>query len=125
MQSLIVLLLSIRYYTSGLLQLEYNWLTNNFTETINSQNKGRWNSSKNDFINFSSEELISLANLYGYHPNPKFNPYTKTNDSVKKQDIPVIFDARDEWPECTSIGTIRNQGRCGASWVTISFHIKL
>jgi hypothetical protein len=29
---------------------------------------------------------------------------------------PTSFDARDKWPDCPSIGTIRNQGGCGSCW---------
>ena len=31
-------------------------------------------------------------------------------------DIPESFDARKAWPECPSIGEIRDQGNCGSCW---------
>ena len=30
--------------------------------------------------------------------------------------LPVAFDARTAWPHCDSIGTPREQGRCGSCW---------
>jgi len=30
--------------------------------------------------------------------------------------LPSSFDARAHWPDCVSIGTIRNQGPCGSCW---------
>ncbi|KHJ79552.1 hypothetical protein OESDEN_20798, partial [Oesophagostomum dentatum] len=31
-------------------------------------------------------------------------------------DIPETFDAREAWPECKSIKTIRDQSSCGSCW---------
>ncbi|EYB96051.1 hypothetical protein Y032_0154g3013 [Ancylostoma ceylanicum] len=30
------------------------------------------------------------------------------------------FDARTQWPECRSIGTIRDQSACGSCWAVSS-----
>jgi len=30
--------------------------------------------------------------------------------------VPTSFDARTQWPNCTSIGTIQNQAECGSCW---------
>ncbi|CDW55317.1 Peptidase C1 domain containing protein [Trichuris trichiura] len=32
--------------------------------------------------------------------------------------IPEVFDARQKWPECDSIGQIRDQSNCGSCWAT-------
>ncbi|VDM67224.1 unnamed protein product [Strongylus vulgaris] len=32
------------------------------------------------------------------------------------EEIPESFDAREKWPECTSIYTIRDQANCGSCW---------
>uniref|UniRef100_A0A5K3FWQ9 Pept_C1 domain-containing protein n=1 Tax=Mesocestoides corti TaxID=53468 RepID=A0A5K3FWQ9_MESCO len=53
------------------------------------------------------------------------NPYGRTL-SIKthypllflgKEALPKEFDARKAWPNCPSIGEIRDQGACGACWV--------
>ena len=33
--------------------------------------------------------------------------------------LPDEFDARTEWPECPSIGEIRDQGACGSCYVSV------
>ncbi|RCN47359.1 papain family cysteine protease [Ancylostoma caninum] len=35
---------------------------------------------------------------------------------VYGDDPPASFDARTHWPECSSIGTIRDQSSCGSCW---------
>jgi len=32
------------------------------------------------------------------------------------KDIPETFDARTQWPNCPTIGEIRDQGSCGSCW---------
>jgi len=32
------------------------------------------------------------------------------------EDIPTSFDSRQQWPNCSSIGTIQNQAECGSCW---------
>lgn len=34
-------------------------------------------------------------------------------------DIPDSFDARTAWPNCPSIGEVRDQGSCGSCWVSV------
>lgn len=31
--------------------------------------------------------------------------------------LPDSFDARQQWPKCTTVGQIRDQGSCGSCWV--------
>ena len=35
---------------------------------------------------------------------------------LNNKDIPEEFDARSNWPHCTSISEIRDQGSCGSCW---------
>ena len=32
------------------------------------------------------------------------------------ESIPDSFDSRTNWPDCPSIGNIRDQGECGSCW---------
>ena len=34
-----------------------------------------------------------------------------------REDVPDTFDARMQWPNCLSIGDIRDQSACGSCWV--------
>ncbi|KAF2355308.1 Peptidase C1A papain C-terminal [Trinorchestia longiramus] len=35
---------------------------------------------------------------------------------LESPNIPVNFDAREQWPDCRSVREIRNQGCCGSCW---------
>ena len=35
---------------------------------------------------------------------------------VDEKNIPESFDSRNNWPECSSIREIRDQGSCGSCW---------
>ncbi|EYB95961.1 hypothetical protein Y032_0154g2965 [Ancylostoma ceylanicum] len=39
---------------------------------------------------------------------------------VRNIELPESFDARDHWPECKSIGIIRDQSACGSCWAVAS-----
>jgi len=34
----------------------------------------------------------------------------------KRADLPDTFDAREQWPQCPTIGEIRDQSSCGSCW---------
>lgn len=40
------------------------------------------------------------------------------NEFDKNNPIPSMFDARIRWPNCKSIGDVKNQGACKSGWVT-------
>ena len=37
---------------------------------------------------------------------------------ARTMNIPENFDSREHWPNCPSIGDIRNQGKCGSCYVS-------
>ena len=37
--------------------------------------------------------------------------------------LPDEFDSRTEWPECPSIGEVRDQGACGSCYVRIAYFL--
>jgi len=40
----------------------------------------------------------------------------KTDFSISVQDLPAQFSSIDNWPNCPSIATIRDQSACGSCW---------
>lgn len=41
----------------------------------------------------------------------------------KSEKLPDNFDARNHWPNCPTIGEIRDQGSCGSCWVSVLHHL--
>lgn len=46
------------------------------------------------------------------------DPLYKSNGSIPKE-----FDARKQWKNCSTIGSIRDQGNCGSCWVNNNCYI--
>jgi cathepsin B len=49
-------------------------------------------------------------------PNLPPSPHAEDLAAAGPDPPPAAFDARDAWPDCASIGEIRNQGTCGSCW---------
>jgi len=67
-------------------------------------------------INFegaSSDELRVLLGVKGSH---KFLPVLDRSTLRMDGPLPATFDARQQWPACPTISTIRDQGCCGDCW---------
>jgi len=45
---------------------------------------------------------------------PQLPPNVHADDVIAS--VPTSFDARTQWPQCTSIQTIRDQSACGSCW---------
>ena len=43
------------------------------------------------------------------------NPSTTAVSRVL-DDLPTSFDAREQWPDCSNLQTVRDQGQCGSCW---------
>ena len=66
------------------------------------------------FLN-SSNRYLNDATLGSSEIFEHFISREKTK-SFKKLDLPENFDSREAWPNCPSIGEIRDQGSCGSCW---------
>ncbi|XP_025206249.1 cathepsin B-like [Melanaphis sacchari] len=91
------------------------FLSKNYINTINN-NARTWKAG----INFHPETplkfILRLLGSKGVKdsltgPFKSHDPLYKTNIS-----IPIEFDARKQWKNCTTIRTIRDQGNCGSCW---------
>ncbi|XP_053205105.1 uncharacterized protein LOC128389527 [Panonychus citri] len=71
--------------------------------------------------NFEGYSLSFVDNLVGTLEEPKESIKSKSNQINNNEnqidiDLPEHFDAREVWPNCDSIATIRDQGACGSCW---------
>ncbi|XP_026815572.1 cathepsin B-like [Rhopalosiphum maidis] len=91
------------------------FLNENYINTINNNAK-TWKAG----INFHPETplkfILGLLGSKGVKVSST-GPY-KSQDQLYKSNtsIPTEFDARKRWKNCTTIGTIRDQGNCGSCW---------
>jgi len=51
----------------------------------------------------------------GFIPNPEAKAKFPVVSNVRP-DIPESFNATEQWPQCSTIGTIYNQAECGSCW---------
>jgi len=58
--------------------------------------------------------MQEVKQLLGWKPNgKKLAPLATANNL---QQLPSSFDSATNWPQCTTIGTIYDQARCGSCW---------
>lgn len=65
--------------------------------------------------NFKMSELTRVRNMLGVIKGPNYKKLPVLRHEVPN-DIPATFDARQKWPQCQTIGEIRDQGSCGSCW---------
>jgi len=80
-------------------------------DAINAANVG-WKAGVNE--KFASVTLREAQQLCGAILTDKVKLPEVTYDEVG--DLPESFDAREQWPQCRSIGHIRDQANCGSCW---------
>jgi cathepsin B len=84
------------------------YLTENFISKINSL-QSTWTAEPSKFMSWSK---ASIKRLMGVHPD--HFQQIKHVDILRHEvpnDLPVNFDAREQWPNCPSIKEVRDQGR--------------
>jgi len=74
---------------------------------------GQWTPEKNKFNSWS---MPSITRLLGVPASHIGKPSKLPRLTHKIQALPVSFDARINWPNCPSIGEVRDQGSCGSCW---------
>lgn len=92
-----------------------NLVHNDFDRIIEHVNQASttWKAGYNFGPAYKPEHLMGLC---GTIMGQKLLPVKKTLRSMPRSDLPENFDSREAWPECPSIGEVRDQGSCGSCW---------
>nr|AAL89717.1 cathepsin B [Apriona germarii] len=86
--------------------------TEAFIQSIN-EKATTWTARKN-FEGRTPEQLKALADVIGINRDPNVTLPVVFHEAISG--IPDSFDAREQWPFCESIRTIRDEGACGSCW---------
>jgi len=65
--------------------------------------------------NFEEHQLDHVKKMLGVRASPVDMKLPVLTHEVPN-DLPEEFDARKQWPNCPSIGEVRDQGSCGSCW---------
>ncbi|KAK5581300.1 hypothetical protein RB653_001331 [Dictyostelium firmibasis] len=69
-----------------------------------------WVEEKNDQF-----DNIKIGSLLGFKKSAN-RPHIPVKTFDSSIQVPTTFDSQTNWPNCTSIGEIQNQARCGSCW---------
>jgi len=73
-----------------------------------------WKAGENK--NFRHMSMSAIRGMMGVKMTGDIVLPVETNDHISNDDIPDEFDARKQWPNCPTIGDIRDQANCGSCW---------
>nr|BAC65419.1 cathepsin B [Pandalus borealis] len=90
---------------------ELDPLSDEFLELLQSKQM-TWKAGRNFAKDISKDFLKSLNCV---RKNPDI-PKLPLKNVTPTKEIPVEFDAREQWPHCPCIDEIRDQGNCGSCW---------
>jgi cathepsin B len=75
--------------------------------------KTTWKAGQNS--NFKHMSMPVIRAMMGVRAGGIELP-VETNEHISSNDLPDNFDARQQWPDCPTIGEIRDQSNCGSCW---------
>jgi len=83
---------------------------------VNSNPDATWVAGHNFHADYKLDDVKRLCGAWdnAAYDTDRTIPERFTKSEAK--DIPATFDSRTQWPNCTVIGEIRDQGACGSCW---------
>ncbi|KAL5269842.1 hypothetical protein ACHWQZ_G003344 [Mnemiopsis leidyi] len=91
----------------------FDLLGDEMIELLNKQPNMTWTAGRN----FAGQNIEDAIKLLGSLKNPMYKKKLPTMwHNLDLESIPHSFDSRTNWPDCPSIGNIRDQGECGSCW---------
>ncbi|KER31414.1 hypothetical protein T265_02327 [Opisthorchis viverrini] len=89
-------------------------LSDQIIHYINHKANTTWKAAKNSRFKTPSDVRRVLGTL----PDPNGFRLEKRCliSTIREQELPESFDAREMWPHCSSISEIRDQSNCGSCW---------
>lgn len=89
------------------------YITDEYLAQINSV-QSTWKAGSNKFQFWSKTSIKRLMGVLPDHAEKLKELDVLVHDVPN--DLPVSFDARDQWPNCPTIKEVRDQGSCGSCW---------
>ena len=88
----------------------------NFDEIIEKVNSAslNWKAGTNFNTNYKPKHISGLCGTV--MGEDRLPVKERTFRSEQFDQLPENFDSREKWPECASIGEVRDQGSCGSCW---------
>jgi len=92
-------------------------ITKSLVDRINSLPHNNWKASTEQGSLLSRATIAEAKALLGVRPGgPKLRQKQDHEFTVQPEDVPATFDSRTNWPNCPTIGMIRDQSACGTCW---------
>jgi cathepsin B len=92
-----------------------------FIEEIKTKTK-TWKAGRNFHSKTDINFMKALAGTFMDRKSRSLEPAIEQSAFFGRSSLPETFDARLQWPNCPSIGEIRDQGGCGCCWVLNSLN---
>jgi len=111
-----MILLTTALFASSMAETYRTDLTALSDEMVNYINELQttWTAGHNSYFRGKSPDFV--RGLLGVRKFPGNELPVLMQEGIGDQDIPDEFDARTQWPNCPTIGEIRDQSNCGSCW---------
>jgi len=100
-------------YTRDIERSEGAFLTDDFIARINAA-QSTWKAGPTKFQTWSKSAVKRLMGVLPGHAEQVKKLHQIVHDVPN--DLPINFDAREQWSNCPTIKEVRDQGSCGSCW---------